>query len=133
MMTTFTLEVKSPREAGIEAVRLAKGLLTREIKVTPYIVAKFNALAGYPNVEIFAHSTDNDDPFNTEEDYKENIYYYLYETGTVIRVTFQELERLIKIVIENELERGLYISENERDEYEALFRRRGWEYTFWGQ
>ncbi len=42
------------------------------------------------------------------------------ETGYVIRVTFEELERLMKTVIECEIDRGLYISDSEKEEYKAL-------------
>lgn len=41
--------------------------------MTPYSVAKFNVLAGYPDVEVFAHSLD-DDPFINEGEYEGNIY-----------------------------------------------------------
>ena len=121
MMTMFDIKVGSPQEAGLEAVKLAKGLLNGEIDMTPYSVAKFNVLAGYPDVEVFAHALD-DDPFIDEGEYEGNIYYYLYETGDVIRVTFEELERLMKVLIKYEVDRGLYISDSEKEEYKALIK-----------
>lgn len=122
MMTMFDVKVASFQEAGIEALKLAKGLLNGEIERTPYSVAKFSLLAGYPDVEVFAHASD-DDPFNNEEEYEEeNIYYYLNETGDVIRVTFEELERLSKAIIKFEVDICVNISDSEKEEYEALIK-----------
>jgi len=115
------MKAGSFQEAGIEAVKLAKGLLNEEIEMTPYSVAKFNILAGYPNVEVFAHASEDDDPFIDEGEYEENIYYYLYETGDVIRVTYEELKRLMKVVIKYELDRG-HISDSEKEEYKELIK-----------
>ncbi len=121
MMTMFDIKVGSPQEAGLEAVKLAKGLLNEEIEMTPYYVAKFNVLAGYPNVEVFAH-TDADDPFIDEGEYEENIYYYLNETGDVIRVILEELERLLIAIIKFEIDIGVNICDSEKEEYEALIK-----------
>lgn len=88
--------------------------------MTPYSVAKFNVLAGYPDVEVFAHSLD-DDPFINEGEYEGNIYQYSYETRDVIRVTFEELQRLMKVVIEYEIDRG-NISDSEKEEYKKLIK-----------
>jgi hypothetical protein len=122
LVKTFELDnVKDIREANKEAISLAKEILKEEIELTPYVVAKFIKLSGYENLEVFIFVSDTEkDPFNDEDEYEENIYYILYETGDAIRVNYGEFERLLRTYIEIELERGIYIKEDEKDEFIEL-------------
>jgi len=119
-MITFDIEIDDFEQADIESLKLAKGILEEKIEVTPFTVAKFTYLYGYPEVEVFAHSFDEEDPFDDESEYEENIYYFIYETGDIIRVDYEVLEEMMKEAIKFELGRGLYISESEKEEYERL-------------
>jgi hypothetical protein len=115
------LKIKDIREANIEALRLAKDILTDKVEITPYIVAEFTALSGFNDVEVFIRTAEReDDPFNNDSDYdyEENIYYYLYETGYIIRVTFEEFERLLKRYVEVEID----VFDNEKEELRGLIK-----------
>lgn len=121
MVKNFNFETKSIENTNIEALELSKSILSKSVEITPLVVGKFLVLFSYPDIEVFIHTDDgNDDPFNNEDEYEENIYYILYETGDVVRVTNDELDRLIKVYIKDEIERGIYISENEQVEYLKL-------------
>jgi len=121
MYKIYELKIKDIKEANIEALRLAKDILTAKVEITPYIVAAFTALSGFDDVEVFIRTTEKEyDPFNNDSDYdyKENIYYYLYETGDIIRVTFEEFERLLKAYVEVEID----VFESEKEELRGLIK-----------
>lgn len=83
----------------------------------------FTALSEFNDLEVFIRTSESEkNPFNNEFDYEENIYYYLYETGDIIRVTHEELDRLMKVFIEIEIERGIYIGKSEKEEYREVIK-----------
>lgn len=104
MMVTYQTNIKKfteTKEANAKALKLAKEILSEEEELTPGIVAEFLDLSGYPDIEVFIHTTDGDeDPFNYEDEYEDNIYYYLFETGDITRVDYEELTRLAEVHVE---------------------------------
>lgn len=123
MYMTYEVKIKDIREANIEALKLAKDVLTEKVEITQYVVAEFTALSGFNDLEVFIRTSESEsNPFNNGFDYEENIYYYLYETGDIIRVAYEEFDRLLKVFIEIEVDRGIYISESEKEEYRELIK-----------
>jgi hypothetical protein len=121
MYKTYELKIKDIGEANIEALRIAKDILAGKVEITPYIVAEFTALSGFNDVEVFIRTAEREDePFNNDNDYdyEENIYYYLYETGDIVRVTFEEFERLLKRYVEVEID----VFDNEKEELRGLIK-----------
>lgn len=123
MYMVYEMKINDIREANIEALKLAKNVLTEKAELTPYVVAKFTALSGFNDLEVFIRTSESEkNPFNNEFDYEENIYYNLYETGDIIRVTYEEFDRLMKIFIEIEIGRGRYMDESQKEEYMELIK-----------
>ncbi|MBU3161630.1 hypothetical protein KPL37_18190 [Clostridium frigoris] len=123
MFMTYEVKINDISEANIEALKLAKDVLTEKVELTPYVVAEFTALSGFNDLEVFIRTSESEkNPFNNGVEYEEDIYYYLYETSEIIRVTYEEFDRLMKVFIEIEIDRGIYISKSEKEEYRVLIK-----------
>lgn len=113
--------VEDVYEANKKCLELTEKILKKEVKITPYKVARFLTLCGHINVEIFISAEDTDEnPFNDEEEYKGNILYLLNATGDAMQVTKNELIRLIKTFIRIEEKMGGLINEEEKEKYDNL-------------
>lgn len=93
-----------------EAIEIAKDILNGNTILTPKKVAKFILLSGYPEiVDVFIHINGEEvDPFNDEDEYEENVYYFESSSDDVYRITYDELKRITRVFIQQEIERKVY-------------------------